>query len=101
MRILYIAQVSSHSRYIRRYRKMKDYFDESKFFAFERDYYSVEQNDINTVSLGKIEHGNYFKRIRKMKKATEILKKEIKENDVLYTFGLDTLYIAIKASKGK
>ncbi len=97
MRILFIFQVNSHARYLRRHRKLKEYFEEVKIFSFTRDFYkTTEKNEF--ISLGHIENENYFRRISKIIKAIFILKKHLKKNDIVYTFGLDTFYIAYIAS---
>ena len=80
---------------------MSEYVEESILYAFERDYYNSSEKGLRVESLGKVESEKYFNRLFKFPRAINKIRKEIKTDDILYAYGLDTLYIAYRASRGK
>ena len=92
MRLVFVQQVSSHARYIRRFKQLKNFFKESKIFSFTRKYY--KGNEIKFSSLGNVSSKNYFIRIPKLFKAISIIKNDLKNDDIIYTFGMDTFLIS-------
>jgi succinoglycan biosynthesis protein ExoL len=97
MRILFLFQVNSHARYLRRYRKLKNSFKSTLVFSFTRKFYKTTEN-INFISLGELTNENYLQRTPKLIRSIFRLKKHVKKNDIIYTFGLDTFFIAYIAS---
>lgn len=94
MKIIYILQVSSHARYWRRIDKLESLGVKSVVYAFEREnFYKGTKERRQYKSLGNIQRENYKKRLFPIIKSVLIIRKEIKEIDVVYTFGLDTFII--------
>lgn len=94
MKIIYILQASSHARYWRRIDKLNSLGVQSKVFAFEREnFYKGSKERRQYKSLGNIAQENYIKRIIPLIKSISTIRNEIKEADVVYTYGMDTFII--------
>ena len=94
MNIIYILQVSSHARYWRRIDNLGSLGIKSTVFAFEREkFYEGTKKGRSYKSLGNIKQQNYIKRIIPLIKSISIIKNEIGNADVIYSFGMDTFII--------
>src|SRR5690554_1451766 len=99
MQILYILQASSHARYWRRINNMEDLGAHSYVYAFEREkFYKGKKDTKHYISLGSIKQEKYIKRLLPLIKSIKLIRKEIKNVDVIYAFGLDTFLIGWVAS---
>jgi len=99
MKITYLLPVASHVRYHKRVSALQALGCEAKILAFERDYYPGKPWPDGYLSLGKIQNENYCRRPAPFAKALPIVLKEAEESDVIYAFGLDTLFLAWLASR--
>lgn len=94
MNILFILPVASHVRYHKRISALKENCNQIRIFAFERNGYPSKKFDTEYMSLGRVKNENYIKRLWPLLKAIENIRKHVKDIDVIYSFGLDTLFIA-------
>lgn len=99
MKITFICPVISHARIQRRMKKLKDLNVEIDILSFERDYYPGKLFFNEYTSLGEIEHANYLKRLPPLFKSLPKVRRAIKNTDVIYTFGLDNLFLGYLANK--
>ena len=102
MNILFLMPVVSHVRYQKRRKALEALGLSVTQLAFERPYYSAAE-DINYVSLGKVNHGRYIERLPRLTKAFMKIRTHAKAHEVLYCFGLDMLLLAylVKLSLNK
>lgn len=99
MKIIYILQASSHARYWRRIDKLRELGIKSTVFAFEREnFYEGTKGGRQYKSLGNIEQENYKRRIFPLINSIKTIRGELKEADVVYTFGMDTFIIGWAAT---
>lgn len=87
-------------RYAKRIDMLQAEGVEAKALYFERDYHSGRKPDCETSCLGKIEHGQYFKRIFTYLAAIKAIRINAKKADVIYCFGLDLTLISIFSTIG-
>lgn len=71
-----------------------------KILAFERDFYPAKALRNKHISLGKIQHGKYFNRLKHILSAVLKVRSEIKDSDILYIFDLDMMILGLLASFG-
>jgi succinoglycan biosynthesis protein ExoL len=62
--------------------------------GFEREHYKGKPWPIDTQSLGFLKHGEFIRRIGILLKSVLKIRKNIKEQDVVYAFNLDILCIS-------
>lgn len=93
MEVSFLLPVSSQVRYHKRINFFKKNNITTNILSFERDYYEGEKNS-EYISLGKLDHGNYFKRILQILLAFPKIIKSIKNTDAIYVFEIDMLIIA-------
>lgn len=91
-KVIFVMPVTSQPRYHKRIASFRDLGYETLIFSFEREYFKGKTSEMQYVSLGKIQHRNYFKRIKVFLNALSILskyRKHFEEASVVYVFGLD------------
>ena len=68
--------------------------------AFERKYHKGRGLDCEVVTLGTIEHGQYFLRCWKMAAALPVVRTILKKHEVVYASGLDMALLVLIAGIG-
>lgn len=68
--------------------------------AFERHYHKGRLPDCPITLIGKIDHGEYLKRLIVMIRAVPILRQRMKANSVIYLTGLDMAFFSMGAGIG-
>jgi succinoglycan biosynthesis protein ExoL len=84
--------VGTDARMLRRVQALVNNGISATSLAFERPYYETKEKAY--TPLGKIEHGNYFKRLSPFIKALPTIRNHAKSHTNLYCFGLDMLLLA-------
>lgn len=97
--ITFLLPVVSQARYHKRVNELQKLGIKGQILAFERDYYPGKPWPDGYLSLGKIQHENYYKRLVPFVKALPSIIKEARKSDIIYAFGLDTLFLAWLASR--
>ena len=97
-KVLFLMPVVSQVRYRKRIQALSALGVAPKILSFERDYFSGEPAE-GYVSLGRLEHSNYLKRLRPFSKAFPIIKKHAEDARALYCFGLDMLMLGWLVNK--
>ncbi len=100
VRILFLQPVKSHVRFQRRLEKLEEQGADVEILSFDRDYYVGREMDRDYVSLGRLEHGHYLKRIPLLLRAVYTIRKHLQSCDVAYAFGLDMALVACLARTG-
>lgn len=100
MHITFILPVANDALYNRRIEALARCGAICKVTAFERNYYAGKPLDGGYISLGRVEHGKYFKRIIPLARAFGKVRHEIRNADTVYVFGLDVLLLGWLASRG-
>lgn len=91
MKIAFLLPVQNHVRFQKRISLLKELGVETDIFSFEREHYPGKT--ISYISIGKVKHGNYIKRIVPLIKALSKVRNSIRNSDVVYAFGLDTGFL--------
>jgi len=99
MKIVFLSSFINHARHYKRVAALKYLGIETKVLAFERDAYPGKGIPGGYISLGKIEHGKFLKRLIPIIKAVQVVYSEIKDADVIYAFDYDMAFLGIIASK--
>ncbi len=68
--------------------------------SFQRSYYKGERTP-GTVLLGRIDHGNYLRRLKPLLGAVGEVRRHVKDADAVYAFGLDMLLLTWLALAGR
>ncbi len=95
---MFFLPVPSQPRYHKRIKAFENVGYNNLIFSFERDYFKGGKSNVSYTSLGKIDHGKYVNRILKYFKAFTVVmafKKEIKDSEIIYVFGLDLAIFVI------
>jgi succinoglycan biosynthesis protein ExoL len=100
MKIVFLLPVHSDAHCLGRVSALQTLGVESQLLAFERDYYPGRLWPGGYRSLGRIQHGNYFKRLPALLKALSVVRSTARSSDVIYAFGLDMLLTAWFATRG-
>jgi len=93
MKIVFLLPVSSDARYRKRIEALQKLGVDPQVLAFERDYYPGKPWPREYETLGKLQHGHYWKRLIPLLKAVPKVRAAVKEADAIYTFGLDVLLL--------
>ena len=93
MNITFILPVTSQPRYWKRIKSLESLGCNNKILAFKREYIPINKNNKDYIIIGKLEHKKYYKRILPFVKAFIKIKNNIKNADIIYTFGLDMLFL--------
>jgi len=91
MNITFILPVTSQPRYWKRIKSLERLGCNNKVLAFERKYIPINKTNKNYITIGKIEHKKYYKRILPFVRAFATIRNNIKYSDVTYVFGMDML----------
>lgn len=100
MRFLFLLPVLGQPRHAKRIDMLKDEGVSSEVAAFERDYHKGRIPNCPITVLGDIESGNYIKRALVYFKSLLKLRKLAKDNNVVYSFGLDLAMLSYVATLG-
>jgi succinoglycan biosynthesis protein ExoL len=100
MKVLSLLPVLGHPRDSKRISMLMNSGFSVKALAFERDYHSGRFPECPYESLGKISHGDYFKRFIKIITVIPRIRKAIKVSDAVFTSGPDMAFLALIASVG-
>lgn len=98
--ILSILPVLGHPRHAKRIAMLKKSGFNIEAVAFERDYHKGRLPDCPVKILGKISQGRYLIRIFRLITIIPKLRNNIRQNDLVYTFGLDMALAAVVAGIG-
>ena len=98
MKILFINSYLSFPRYIKRIKAIQQLGVNTTVIAYNRDDNKSGEYFSDTISLGTIEHGKYFQRMLTIIKSFLIVRRECKEIDICYCFGLDMFLLGWLAS---
>ena len=93
-KLIFIQSTFGDAHQMIRYNELRKNYKNSELMAFDRDYYSMDQ-PITYVSLGKVDHGSYYKRIYIYIRAIHVIKKRLSKdlkNDIFF-YGFDLLPI--------
>lgn len=94
MKILFVLPVLSDSYYRKRIEKLSEIGVHCSVVGFDRDHYKGKPWTIPAESLGKIQHGQYFRRLGILLKSIFRIRKSLKNKDVIYAYNLDVLLIS-------
>ena len=94
---MFLLPQPSQPRYHKRMNRFRKLGISPKIFSFEREYFEGKRDSLCYQSLGKIEHGNYCKRLYSLVKAFFLLKNEMAFNSFsgVYAFGLDLAFVGV------
>lgn len=92
-RILFLLPVVTDARYHKRIEALAALGTAVEVLAFERTYYPGKPK-FDYTSLGKLSHGDYFRRLLPFVRALPVIRSYARSQDALYCFGLDTLLLA-------
>ena len=96
--MLIILPVIGHPRDSKRVSMLQEAGFEVTGLAFEREYYKGRMPTCEVLTLGKIQNGEYFKRLFKIFIAIPKVRKAIRGCNVVYTSGPDMAFLAILAN---
>lgn len=99
-RVLFMLPVLGQPRHAKRISMLQQNGFYVEVVAFERDYHNGRLPKCNVEILGKVDKGQYFRRAVKLLKIIPGLRRAIRRNHLVYTFGSDMALIAIIASTG-
>lgn len=92
-KVLFLTSVSKDARIGRRINALKGLGIRPTVLSFEREgFFGDSKTDY--ISLGKLEHGNYAKRLTPFIRALPIIRQYAKDCSSIYCFGLDMLLLA-------
>ena len=101
MRMVFLNSMVNHARYCKRIHAIEKLGVRVKVLAFERDSYPSKNLPGEYISLGRINHGQYLRRLLILLSSTNKVRRALRITDVLYTFGLDMLILGWLALLGK
>lgn len=95
MKITFILSSTAHVRFLKRVEIINNIDSvDIRTFAFERKgSFPGKQVNFDMQLLGAITHESYLKRFGHILKAVSKIKSGVKNTDVVYTFGLDMLFL--------
>lgn len=93
-RITFLLPNSVQPRFYKRIDELSKLDIHTNIFAFERKYFQNNNLKYQYYSLGHISHGKYYKRLIPLFKALFLVWKRTKEDDVIYAFGFDMLFLS-------
>lgn len=99
-KILFVLQHVGQPRFSKRISMMQEQGFNATAVAFDRPTPRGRMPSCEVTTLGKIENGKYLDRIPALMKAIPILRKHIKQSDVVYCMGADMSLLAMLASIG-
>lgn len=90
---LFILPVATQPRFSKRINSFLSQNIEVTVATFERDYFNLNKlpEGVNIESLGKIESGNYLKRIPKLINSIRKIINLSKDKNIIYIFSVDVL----------
>lgn len=97
---LFLFQTAEHVRFRKRVELLIRNGVEAEVLAFERRAYPGKVLNCKYSSLGNIKHRNYFSRVLPFIAALKKMRKSVKNNQVIYAFGLDMLLLGWISSIG-
>jgi succinoglycan biosynthesis protein ExoL len=100
LKILSVLQLLGHPRDSKRIAMLKQAGFEVEAAAFERDYHSGRLPDCPVETLGKISHGQYFKRLLKLPSVFLKLRRAMKRNQIVYASGQDMALMSLVSGVG-
>lgn len=98
MNVLGLLPVMGQPRYAKRIAMMREQGAEVRCLAFDRPYHEGRPPDCAVEVLGSIPHGRYLFRLRVFLRSVGVIRRRIKDADVVYAFGLDMLLLGWLAS---
>lgn len=100
MEITFLLSSTIHVRFIKRVEILKRLVDEIQVYAFVRKgTYPGKKIDFEMNVLGQIRHISYFRRFVLLVKSINKIKRAVKKTSVIYTFGLDMLFLGWLSKK--
>lgn len=99
MNILFVLPVLSDSYYRKRIEKLSEIGVHCAVLGFERNHYPGKAWDMQTTSLGNMQHGRYFRRIGILLRSVFRIRKAAKNQDAIYAYNLDILMISWLATR--
>lgn len=94
MKITFLLSSTNHVRFLKRVEILSKLDCSTTVFAFERKgSYPGKKIDFDLQKLGSISHGSYLKRLWYLFASLKKIRPGIAETDVIYTFGLDMLFL--------
>lgn len=99
-RIICFLPVLGQPRHAKRISMLQQSDFNVEAVAFDRDYHKGRLPDCPVKLLGKISQGRYLTRIFRVIAILPMLRNYIRQNDLVYTFGLDMAFAAIVAGLG-
>jgi hypothetical protein len=94
MEITFLLSSTIHVRFIKRVEIIRKLVNQIQVYAFERkDSYPGKKIDFEINMLGEITHVSYAKRLMIIIKSINKIRRAVKNTDVIYTFGLDMLFL--------
>lgn len=98
MNVLGLLPVVGQPRFAKRIAMMREQGAEVRCLAFDRPYHKGRPPDCALEVLGRIPHGRYLFRLRVFLRSIDVIRRRIKDVDVVYAFGLDMLLLGWLAS---
>jgi len=98
MNVLSLLPVVGQPRFARRIAMLQEQGAEVRGLAFDRPYHKGRPPDCRLDVLGEIPHGRYLLRMRVFLRSIGVIRRRIKEAEVVYAFGLDMLLLGWLAS---
>lgn len=99
--IVFVTPLISYPRYNKRISALSKYFNSTKSVYFSRNYLSGPTPHCESVKIGELDVRNYYVRVLLLIKALPSIRKNTKNSDVLYAFGLDMVLLAFISSMGR
>lgn len=99
-KVLCVLPVLGQPRHAKRISMLTQEGFEVEAAAFRRDYHRGRLPNCEIKNLGKIKSGNYIQRIFTLITSLPALRRSIRDNQVVYAFGLDMSLVAIIAGIG-
>lgn len=100
LRVLSVLPVLGHPRDSKRIAMLQEAGFSVEAVAFERDYHAGRMPLCPVETLGKITHGHYVQRLRKLLKAVPAVRRALRRNHVAYASGPDMALVALIAGWG-
>lgn len=93
MHYTFVLPVLNDSHFEKRIDNLKKEGIDFQILGFERNHYPANSDYDDITSLGFVEHGKYLKRFPTYIKSFFLVRKKIKDTDVIYCFNIETLLI--------
>jgi succinoglycan biosynthesis protein ExoL len=100
MKILTLLPLIGHPRNSKRISMLINEGFEVEVGSFIRDYHKGRIPKCEITELGKIQHGQYFKRFLLILLSIHKVRKLISRNDVIYCSGMDMAFLAVLSNFG-